>query len=232
MSGEAMAERVAEISVEERGAVPGLRVGAADQAAAEAMQRRIVETAERLFRQYGYQKTTVADIAAELGMSPANVYRFFASKAAIIEAVARRVTTEVGEQIREAISEPGLSARERLRRYVHVTTRAIIQRCISDNRLHAMVHVAIEQNWGVIQAHKENLRRMIAEVIADGVRAGEFDVKDIEIAAQCFQAATVSCCHPVLVEHRLRTEEDIEASIEPLLEFAFRGLGVDPSSDR
>ena len=62
------------------------------------MHRRIVETAERLFRQYGYQKTTVADIAAALGMSPANVYRFFASKAAITEAVARKVTSDVSRK--------------------------------------------------------------------------------------------------------------------------------------
>jgi len=45
--------------------------------------------AERLFRQIGYQKTTVADIAKELRMSPANVYRFFDSKKSIHEGVAR-----------------------------------------------------------------------------------------------------------------------------------------------
>ena len=94
-----MAARDDELTIEAEADWAGLRPGAADQAAAEAMQRRIVETAERLFRQYGYQKTTVADIAAELGMSPANVYRFFASKAAITEAVARKVTSEVAAQV-------------------------------------------------------------------------------------------------------------------------------------
>ena len=47
----------------------------------------IVDVAERLFRQIGFQKTTVADIARELHMSPANVYRFFAAKSEINEAV-------------------------------------------------------------------------------------------------------------------------------------------------
>ena len=41
---------------------------------------RILVVAERLFREIGYQKTTVADIAKVLRMSPANVYRFFDSK--------------------------------------------------------------------------------------------------------------------------------------------------------
>uniref|UniRef100_UPI0013CDFB04 helix-turn-helix domain-containing protein n=1 Tax=Pseudomonas aeruginosa TaxID=287 RepID=UPI0013CDFB04 len=49
-------------------------------------RERILVVAERLFRQIGYQKTTVADIAKELRMSPANVYRFFDSKKSIHEA--------------------------------------------------------------------------------------------------------------------------------------------------
>ena len=45
-----------------------------------------VEVAERLFRQIGFQKTTIADIVRELHLSPANV-RFFAAKSEINEAV-------------------------------------------------------------------------------------------------------------------------------------------------
>src|SRR5262245_2184149 len=48
-------------------------------------REKILVVAERLFRQMGYQKTTVADIAKELRMSPANVYRFFDSKKSIHE---------------------------------------------------------------------------------------------------------------------------------------------------
>ena len=40
---------------------------------------RILDAAERLFKHYGYTKTNVADIARDLGMSPANIYRFFSS---------------------------------------------------------------------------------------------------------------------------------------------------------
>ncbi len=46
-------------------------------------RERILVVAERLFRELGYQKTTVGDIAKALHMSPANVYRFFDSKKAI-----------------------------------------------------------------------------------------------------------------------------------------------------
>ena len=59
---------------------------------------RIMEVAEELFRRLGFAKTTVADIAAELKMSPANVYRFFPSKNAIVEAICRSCLSEVEDK--------------------------------------------------------------------------------------------------------------------------------------
>src|SRR6201985_1887640 len=65
----------------------------------DATRARIMETAEALFRRLGFAKTAVADIAAELKMSPANVYRFFASKNAIVEAICRRCLSELYERM-------------------------------------------------------------------------------------------------------------------------------------
>src|SRR4026208_7299 len=56
---------------------------------------RIVEPGKPLSRGMGFAKTTVADIAAELGMSPANIYRFFSSKNAIVEAICQRCLGEL-----------------------------------------------------------------------------------------------------------------------------------------
>jgi AcrR family transcriptional regulator len=70
-------------------------------------RERILVVAERLFRQIGYQKTTVADIAKELRMSPANVYRFFESKKAIHEGVARGLMGEVEAAAAAIVAKPG-----------------------------------------------------------------------------------------------------------------------------
>lgn len=207
-------------------APPGLRAGAADSSANEAMQARIVETAERLFRQFGYRKTTVADIADALGMSTANVYRFFASKGAITEAVARKVTRDLADRVRAETGLPGLSAKERLSRFVRITYAMVRERCLRDNRLHEMVHAAIEKNWPVIHDHKMAMRALVAGIVADGVAAGEFEVDDPMAAAACFQFAMVAPLHPVMIEHCLRDGEDLDALIGPMLEFAFRGLGA------
>jgi AcrR family transcriptional regulator len=78
------------------------------------VRERILVTAERLFREIGYQKTTVADIARALRMSPANIYRFFDSKKSINIGVARRLMGQV-EAESQAIAQASGSAVERLR---------------------------------------------------------------------------------------------------------------------
>src|SRR5438045_9673213 len=71
---------------------------------------RILVTAERLFREIGYQKTTVADIAKALRMSPANVYRFFDSKKSINAGVARRLMGEVEQASQVIVRKPDRAA--------------------------------------------------------------------------------------------------------------------------
>ena len=43
---------------------------------------RILDAAERCFVRSGFHRTTMQDVAAEAGMSPGNLYRYFASKEA------------------------------------------------------------------------------------------------------------------------------------------------------
>src|SRR5262249_7910482 len=68
------------------------------QTKADDTRAGIMDPAEALFRRIGYAKTAVADIASELGMSPANIYRFFPSKNAIVEAICRRCLSTVEDK--------------------------------------------------------------------------------------------------------------------------------------
>ena len=84
---------------------------------ADDTRARIMDTAEALFRRLGYAKTAVADIAGELRMSPANVYRFFPSKNAIVEAICRRCLSEV-ENRAWAVARSKMPAAQRLERLI------------------------------------------------------------------------------------------------------------------
>src|SRR5271168_2682427 len=98
-------------------------------------RERILVVAERLFRQIGYQKTTVADIAKELRMSPANVYRFFDSKKAIHESVARTLMSGVEDAAHQIVIRPGPAA-VRLRELMTSIHRMNSERYVGDSKLH------------------------------------------------------------------------------------------------
>ena len=159
---------------------------------------RILDEAERLFRHYGYTKTTVADIARELGMSPANIYRFFASKAKIHEALAERMLV-AREVVLFEIARRPISAAERLRLFVVDQYESTVAQMIGETKVHEMVSVALEEHWSVIDRHLGRMTEILSDIIADGMRSGEFAMGDPMIAARCFKACVISECHPVVV---------------------------------
>src|SRR3982074_3607067 len=161
-------------------------------------RERILVVAERLFRQLGYQKTTVADIAKELRMSPANVYRFFDSKKSIHEGVARGLMGEV-EQAAQTIAATGGPAAVRLRELMTSIHHMNAERYVGDSKLHEMVAIAMEEDWDVCVAHIQLITQTMGSVIAQGVASGEFEVTDLEEAALCCCTGMMRFFHPQMI---------------------------------
>ncbi len=184
---------------------------------------RILTEAERLFRIYGYTKTTVADIAKTCRMSPANVYRFFASKAAINEAICELWLVELETHV-AGIARADVSARERLRRLLLEGHRFSQSRFLGESKVHEMVTVAMDEHWAVIQSHIERVTQWIARVIADGVARGEFRDVDPDRAARLVHSATVSLFHPQLLDERTKKCAELRSEPEELVDFVLEAL--------
>lgn len=191
-----------------------------DQIEADDMRTRIVVTAERLFRELGYQKTTVADIAKVLRMSPANVYRFFDSKKSIISAVAKRLMGEVEAAARVVIEAPQ-PATQRLRELLLTVHQMNTERYVGDSKLHEMVAIAMEESWDVCLVHMECVTGAIAHVIGDGTASGEFYAPDVPLAASCVCAAMVRYFHPQMIVEAI---DKPGPTIDQMIEFVLAGL--------
>ena len=183
-------------------------------------RERILEVAERLFREIGYQKTTVADIAKLLRMSPANVYRFFDSKKAIHEGVARSLMGGV-EDAAQAIASRRGPAASRLRELMTTIHRMNSERYVGDSKLHEMVEVAMEESWEVCMAHMERITETIGSVIAEGVASGEFDVADLPVTTMCACTAMMRFFHPQMIA-QCATKPG--PSLDQMVDFILAGL--------
>ena len=190
------------------------------------VRERILVTAERLFREVGYQKTTVADIARALRMSPANVYRFFDSKKSINLGVARRLMGQVEAQSQAIAEAPG-NAAKRLRDLLTSIHRMNSARYVADAKMHEMVAVAMEENWDVCRPHMECITGIIAKVIADGMVAGEFHVCDASLAAACTCAAMIRFFHPQLIAE---SADMPGPSLDQIIDFVIAALQVPESA--
>jgi AcrR family transcriptional regulator len=169
--------------------------------AAPTTRCRILAAAEDAFRVVGYQKTTVADLAKTLRMSPANVYRFFESKKAIHEAVMKRLMDDTERRVALAAFAPGTDAAQRIADVITVMHDACVERCNANPRLHEMVEAAITESWNVCRAHVDQIGSVFERLVRDGVEAGDFEVRDPAIAAACIHTAIIRYCHPGLVSH-------------------------------
>jgi AcrR family transcriptional regulator len=183
-------------------------------------RERILVVAERLFRQIGYQKTTVADIAKELRMSPANVYRFFDSKKAIHEGVARSLMGEVEDVVNAVATRRGPAA-FRLRELLTTIHRMNSERYVGDAKLHEMVEIAMEESWEVCMAHMERITEAIGSVIGDGAASGEFEAADVPLAALCACTAMIRFFHPQMIAQSVNKPGP---SLDQMIDFVLAGL--------
>ncbi len=183
-------------------------------------RERILEVAERLFRQIGYQKTTVGDIAKELRMSPANVYRFFESKKAIHQTVAQALMGEVELEAQRIVAKPG-PVRERLRDLLTTVHRMNTERYVGDSKLHEMVEIAMQEDWEVCVAHIHRVTETIGAVIAQGVASGDFVAPDVPLAALCTCTAMIRFFHPQMIAQAANKPGP---SIDQMIDFVIAGL--------
>ncbi|MFG1377876.1 TetR/AcrR family transcriptional regulator [Xanthobacter autotrophicus] len=191
---------------------------------ADETRERIARTAEELFRRMGFAKTAVADIAAELGMSAANVYRFFPSKTAIVSTICTRSLLENEAQIAAVLAGEG-SPQERIIAAYLTILRYHKENFLEERRVHDMVLVAMENNWDAIEAHKARIASMIAKVLEKGIEAKVFVPHDARMASQIILGASVRYCHPVLVAQNI--DEDLEAGLRASLTFILRSIEVE-----
>ena len=189
----------------------------------EDTKARIVGVAEALFRRIGFAKTTVADIAAELAMSPANVYRFFPSKDAIVQAICRRCLAEVEEEAWR-IARSRAPASERMERLILGILAYHKENLITEQRVNDMVLAAIEHSWELIRAHKEAMGSVVELIVRDGIDAGEFEPVDPRQTAGLIMRSVVCFTHPLMLGQCIDEGEDVEAEARASVRFLLRAI--------
>jgi AcrR family transcriptional regulator len=184
---------------------------------------QIVEAAHNRFRHYGYGKTTMAEIAADIGMSAANLYRYFKNKQDIIAECANRSMCERLDRLRVAIRKPELSAIERLKVYVLTDLLISQEMAENDEKISELVNNITLQRPDMVYKKIEAENVVIEEILSHGNATGEFAIDDIKKTASTIHMSLVVFNVPTFMS--LYSLEEFREKAVSAIELIVSGLG-------
>jgi AcrR family transcriptional regulator len=181
----------------------------------------ILETAKTLLRRYGHDKMTVVDIARALGMSHANVYRFFRNKSEILDAIIDEWLSKL-ERFVEDIALRPIPAAARIEAVVLELHRRRKQKLLKDGAFFETYRRVVEVRPDVAAKRREKVRQVFKRLIEEGTRSGEFAGVDAARASTVLKDATSLFLHPFLIPTTLN--EPTEARARNVVRFVLAGF--------
>ncbi len=185
---------------------------------------RILAAAEDVLRRYGPGKATVVDVAQALGVSHGSVYRHFASKAALRDAVLRGWLERTMAPL-QVIANGKAAPPTRLRQWLGALREAKRDKALGDPELFATYGALAADAREVISEHVEHMQDQIASIIAAGVASGDFRKVEARATALTIFDATTRFHYPGLAH--LWGNEGEDAAFRQLIDLLIRGLTAD-----
>ncbi|MCJ7996558.1 TetR family transcriptional regulator [Rhizobium cremeum] len=182
--------------------------GSAPPAAKERQPRRmrrpagqtredILNTAEELFRTRGYANAAIVDIAHALGMSPANVFKHFHSKASLVDAIAaRHMETKYKGLASLDDNHPACERLLALARHLMASHRRDLE---ENPYIFEMILLTAKDDLRCGHRYRDIVRAALETIIVDGCRKGEFAPQDSTRAAEAAFYALACVLHPIMI---------------------------------
>ena len=188
----------------------------------DQVRAEILTAAQERFRAFGYGKTTMAEIASDVDMSAANLYRYFHNKKDIAAACARRCMADLNGLLENVIELPDLTATQRLHLFVQTALRYYYEMSHETPRLNELVDTVAQNHSGLIHERNQRMEMLLAAILRQGVEEGDYSISDIDNTARSVNKATVLFTTPFFIP--LYTLEQFESMAVDVVTLIIRGL--------
>jgi AcrR family transcriptional regulator len=181
------------------------------------VRQQIIVAATEHFRVYGYEKTTVADLAKAIGFSKAYIYKFFESKQAVGEVICSNCLMGIKEIVKTAVAESH-GAPEKLRQMFKALVEASLRLFFEDRKLHNIAASATAGRWQATLDYDDWVRLMIENILREGRDAGDFERKTpLHDGVASIQLVMRPYYNPLLLQHNLDFTDSALAHLSGLL---------------
>lgn len=182
-----------------------------------SIRDQVVEAATEHFGHFGYEKTTVSDLAKAIGFPKAYIYKFFDSKQAIGEVICKNRLGMVMDIVNAAIADAP-TASEKLRRLFKSITEASGDLFFHDRKIYDIAAVASRDQWPSATAYEQRLRQLIQQIILEGRQTGEFERKTpLDEAAHAIFLVMKPYISPVQLQYNLETASSAAVLLSALI---------------
>jgi AcrR family transcriptional regulator len=185
---------------------------------------RILETAKTLLRRFGEDKLTVVDIARSMGMSHANVYRYFKSRSEILDAIVDEWLLWIEAFVEEIAGRPQPAA-DRIEAVVlelHCRRR---QKLVEDSEVFETFRRVVELRPDAIAKRRAKILNVFRKLIENGIATGEFRPVDCDEAATVLKDATSLFLHPLMIPTAMN--EKTEDRARYVVRYILAGFSTD-----
>jgi len=185
------------------------------------VQGLIIDAAERRFADYGYNKTTMAEISADSDMCVGNLYRHFKNKEAIaVASMQRLLDNKLAAGVRAAKGKSDAS--EALSAFLFARLRLAHAHYAETRHLFDMMQLVNMRHRDLLLEYEDKVIDALAAIIRRGIEQGRFQVCDARQTAYDIHQATLRYNSPInLKNNELST---LEADLGRLLALLLRGL--------
>lgn len=182
-----------------------------------SVRDQIVEAAEVHFSHYGYDKTTVSDLAKAIGFSKAYIYKFFDSKQAIGEAICSKTLSTIIVAVEEAVAG-ATTPTEKFRRLFKTLVATGVTLFFNERKLYDIAAHSAGEGWPSAQAYCERIRGILTEVIREGREAGDFERKTpLDETVHVIDLVMQPYVNPLLLQYNLDRVEEAPTQLSNLV---------------
>jgi len=181
------------------------------------VREQIVAAAEEHFRRYGFEKTTVSDLAKAIGFSKAYIYKFFDSKQAIGEAICSQTLRALVAAVEEAVGGANTST-EKFRRMFKALTSTGVSLFFNDRKLYDLAASSAAEGWPSARAYAERIEQILTDLIREGRENGEFERKTpLDETVNAIFLVMLPYVNPLVLQHQLDHIEEAPAQLSNLV---------------
>ncbi|AUC43881.1 Transcriptional regulator, TetR family [Dickeya solani RNS 08.23.3.1.A] len=169
------------------------------------------------FRLYGYEKTTVSDLAKSIGFSKAYIYKFFSSKQVIGEMICANCLREIEAEVRAAVEEADQPP-EKLRQMFKAAVEASLRLFFHDRKLYEIAASSASERWQSAIAYEERIQTLLHDILLEGRQSGDFERKTpLDETAAAIYLVMRPYLNPLILQHSFDYADKAPAQLSSLI---------------